>query len=223
SPRFAIVIDNLFTPEDCARYIAKVESEKKWEQAGVGASVEARMVDASYRNSSRILFDSEELAGEIFEKLGSYLKDIKYMDSSPLHQDSRRQPTDPPARLVGLNKRLRFLKYGPGQFFNRHCDGTYSSSDGKQISYYTLQLYLNGSTDQLQGGATRFWKMGNVDGPERRKPRPGMSLRKFVDVEPRVGRALVFEQRGLVHSGEEVVSGTKITVRTGLMFEATME
>jgi hypothetical protein len=36
--RFTIVIDNLFTPEDCARYVAKVESEKEWKIAGVGAA-----------------------------------------------------------------------------------------------------------------------------------------------------------------------------------------
>lgn len=59
-----------------------------------------------------------------------------------------------------------------------------------------------------------------MDGPEKRKARPGEKLRKFVDVEPRVGRALIFEQRGLVHSGEEIKKGTKITVRTDLMFEA---
>ncbi|CAE6506527.1 unnamed protein product [Rhizoctonia solani] len=110
--KFAMVIDNLFTPEDRARYIAKVESEKEWEAAGVGASVTATTVDSSYRNSSRILFDNEELADGVFKKLNPYLKDI---ESIGLNQDARRRYTHSPARLVGLNKRLRFLKYGPGE------------------------------------------------------------------------------------------------------------
>ncbi|CAE7112922.1 unnamed protein product [Rhizoctonia solani] len=203
--RFAIVVDNLFTPEDCARYGAMVEAEKEWEDAGVGV----KTVNTSYRNSSRILFDNEELANEIFEKLKPYLNDINSLDRG----------VRPPARLIGLNKRFRFLKYGPGQFFRRHCDSAYTTPDGTQTSYYTLQLYLTGS----DGGATRFWKMGDVDGVERRKARPGVPLCKFVDVEPRTGRALVFEQRGLVHSGEEVVCGTKLTVRTDLMFEEFLE
>ncbi|CAE6446473.1 unnamed protein product [Rhizoctonia solani] len=221
--KFAMVIDNLFTPEDCARYIAKVESEKEWEQAAINIAKNAQIVDTSYRNSSRILYDTEELAGEMFEKLRPYLKDIEHMDSSPLHRDSRKQPTGPPARWVSLNERLRFLKYGPGQFFRKHCDGIYATPDGKQISYYTLQLYLNGSVAELKGGATRFWKTGNVDGPERRKAQPGMPLRKFIDVDPRVGRVLIFEQRGLVHSGEDVKKGIKLTVRTDLMFEACLD
>lgn len=82
-----------------------------------------------------------------------------------------------------------------------------------------MQLYLNGSADKLKGGATRFWKNGNVNGPEKRKARPGETLRKYVDVEPRIGRALIFEQRGLVHSGEDVEKGIKLTVRTDLMYE----
>ncbi|KAJ1305837.1 hypothetical protein OPQ81_010562 [Rhizoctonia solani] len=218
--KFAIVIDNLFTPEDCARYIAKVESEKEWKQAAIGDGGNTRTVDSSYRNSSRILYDTKELAGEIFEKLKPYLRDIEHIEMSPLHRDSRQEPANRAARLIGLNERLRFLKYGPGQFFRKHCDATYYSPDKRLISYYTLQLYLSGSADELEGGATRFWKMGDVEGPERRKSKRGRPLRKFVDVEPRVGRALIFEQLGLMHSGEEVIKGTKVTVRTDLMFEA---
>ena len=107
-----------------------------------------------------------------------------------------------------------------GEFFRNHCDSAYATPDRSQISYYTLQLYLNGSAKELKGGATRFWKKGKVDGPERRKARPGETLRKYVDVEPRFGRALIFEQRGLVHSGEDVQKGLKLTVRTDLMYEA---
>jgi acetyl/propionyl-CoA carboxylase alpha subunit len=56
----------------------------------------------------------------------------------------------------------------------------------------------------LKGGATRFWT------PDKKK---------FLDVEPKVGRVLVFQQRMLVHSGEEVMEGLKITMRTDCMFE----
>ncbi|CUA73300.1 hypothetical protein RSOLAG22IIIB_05248 [Rhizoctonia solani] len=210
--KFAMVIDNVLTPDDCARYLAKVQSQKAWEPAGVGASVTAKTVDASYRHSSRILFDDEALADEMFQKLRPYLDEIAYLGLT--------QPSvHPPVRLVGLNPRLRFLKYEPGQFFHTHCDGTYSNPEQTQTSYFTLQLYL-AEAPNLQGGATRFWKMGDVRS-EGRKTRPRMPpLRTWADVEPRTGRALIFEQRGLAHSGERVVEGVKLTVRTDFMFEA---
>ncbi|KAG9127806.1 hypothetical protein FRC07_008998 [Ceratobasidium sp. 392] len=223
--RFAMVIDNLFTPEDCERYIAAAESAKEWEVAAVngGPGSGYQYVDTSYRNSSRILLDDFDLTREMLERMRPYLKDIEHMDRAPLHGTYDRKTktsNDPPAKLVALNERLRYLKYGPGQFFRRHCDGTYHTPDMKQISYYTLQLYLNGSAEELEGGATRFWR---AVGRDRRKAESGQNVRQFVDVDPRVGRALIFEQKGLLHSGEDVKKGIKITVRTDLMFEACTE
>ncbi|KAF7364807.1 hypothetical protein MVEN_00350800 [Mycena venus] len=81
-------------------------------------------------------------------------------------------------------------------------DGLCDLLDGPtpQKSFVTLHLYLNGD---VSGGATRFWT------PDRKH---------FIDVEPKVGRVLVFQQRMLVHSGE-VTEGIKYTMRTEFMFE----
>jgi hypothetical protein len=70
-------------------------------------------------------------------------------------------------------------------------------------SFVTIHLYLN-EGDGLEGGATRFWT------PNKKQ---------FLDVEPKMGRVLVFQQRMLVHSGEEVTGGLKLTMRTDCMFE----
>lgn len=44
-----------------------------------------------------------------------------------------------------------------------------------------------------------------------------------MDVEPRMGRVLVFQQRMLIHSGEEVKEGIKYTMRSDFMFEKVAE
>lgn len=44
-----------------------------------------------------------------------------------------------------------------------------------------------------------------------------------MDVEPRVGRVLVFQQLGLWHSGEVVESGVKFTVRSDILYETLRE
>jgi hypothetical protein len=187
------------------------------------------------------LLDNEALAKEFFDRLRPYMKEIENLEKSPLHTQHAEDveySRDPPARMCKFNERLRFLKYGPGkyqsyyhltcqsylacitgQYFRKHCDGNYAAPGGKYISYYTLQLYLNGSPQELKGGATRFWRMGDLKQPDKRKAKPGNPLRTFVDVEPRVGRALIFEQLGLWHSGEDVHEGTKLTIRAELMYE----
>jgi hypothetical protein len=44
-------------------------------------------------------------------------------------------------------------------------------------------------------------------------------MKHKLDIVPKVGRVLIFQQRGLLHSGEEVVQGVKFTMRADLMYE----
>lgn len=79
------------------------------------------------------------------------------------------------------------------------------------MSFYTLHLYPNESDRAapgawIEGGATRFHDMSWDDS-------------KYFDVEPKVGRILIFQHRGLLHSGDDVTKGTKLTLRTDLMYK----
>ena len=85
----------------------------------------------------------------------------------------------------------------------------YETPDKKERSYFTLHLYLNDKESDsegkaLKGGATRFH---------------GYNMQELVDVEPKIGRVLIFQHRDLLHSGDEVVQGTKLTMRTDIMYE----
>lgn len=94
-----------------------------------------------------------------------------------------------------------------------HCDGRYVEEiDGKTLhTLFTVHLYLNDSiaeageeNAELVGGATSF--LSNDD------------TRK-IDVDPKAGRVLIFQQRGLNHSGDWVTKGLKYTMRTEVMYE----
>jgi len=97
-------------------------------------------------------------------------------------------------------------------FHPAHCDGPYGEEkDGKSYrTYYTVHLYLNDSVAEvgegadLVGGATSFL---SYDEEHR------------VDVNPKAGRVLIFQHKGLYHSGDDVVRGTKYTMRTDIMYE----
>lgn len=115
-----------------------------------------------------------------------------------------------------LGGRLRFLKYGEGQYFQAHCDASYVPSSSER-SFLTLHLYLNDSVSEgaggdllsggsaCRGGATRFW---------------GQNMKDFVDVEAKIGRVLVFQHRNLLHSGEPVEAGVKKTLRSDIIYTA---
>jgi hypothetical protein len=108
---------------------------------------------------------------------------------------------------VGLNERMRFLRYGPGHFFAPHQDLRYVRGPefgprAGETSYVTVQLYLN---DKFKGGVTRFLSGGGRHG------------KRHYNVTPERGSVLIFDH-DLVHEGSIVTEGIKYSVRTDIMF-----
>jgi prolyl 4-hydroxylase len=99
---------------------------------------------------------------------------------------------------VGLNERLRFYRYGPGEFFAWHRDGAYHR-DAHEQSLVTLMLYLD---EGFEGGSTDF-DVPDLDEPLRIAPRRGM--------------VLLFQHR-LRHQGAPVRRGVKRVLRTDVMY-----
>jgi predicted 2-oxoglutarate/Fe(II)-dependent dioxygenase YbiX len=137
------------------------------------------------RNNTRVMVDEPKLAADLWERLAPVV----------------------PSRLgawsaVGLNERLRFYRYEPGQRFAWHYDGAFvraleeRSRLLEERSQLTLMLYLNGD---FEGGATEF----DVD--------PALSVR------PERGMALLFAHR-VRHQGAAVTRGVKYVLRTDVMF-----
>lgn len=98
-------------------------------------------------------------------------------------------------RALGVNERLRIYRYGPGQQFDWHRDGSFERANGER-SLVTFMVYLN---DGFQGGATAF---------------------DSLKVQPERGKALFFLHE-LRHKGEVVESGRKYALRTDVMYAYT--
>ena len=104
---------------------------------------------------------------------------------------------------AGLNERLRLLRYRPGDRFESHFDREVPTDDGRHRSLVTVLLYLNDAAD-FEGGATLF-----EDTTEK----------SAAAVAPACGRVVLFEH-GLWHSGAPVAAGTKLVLRTDVLFDA---
>ena len=92
-----------------------------------------------------------------------------------------------------------------------HMDGSFATEGNEEISWFTIHLYLNESNQesQLEGGATTFHPMNMVSGE--------------FNVEPKIGRVLLFQHKGLLHSGADVLGGVKYTMRTDIMYKRVAE
>ena len=224
---YAIVLDNVLTPAECKQLILAAEARTGgvWEQALVNLGLDRQELLLDYRNSGRIIWDDRSIVEKIWDRIKDSVPEIEVLKDMPHVTGPGPVKRKETWQLTRLNERMRFLKYGAGQYFRRkffskqeyqdadrttvaHCDGAYETPDMTERSYYTLHLYLNesdpdGPQGELIGGATTF--------------HAGRMLKEY-KVNPKFGRVLIFQHKALVHSGEEVQSGTKITLRTDIMY-----
>ncbi|KAF9098367.1 hypothetical protein BGX29_007650 [Mortierella sp. GBA35] len=169
--------------------------------AGAGAGVHL----PGYRDGKRCIIDDVAFAAELWDRVKRHIPTV--WEGRP---------------VVGMNERLRFLKYHPNDQFAPHMDGEYRRTDGSgQVTKITIQFYLNSEGDieagaeaALRGGQTTFlderFEYSEVKGgPE--------AFRKQVAVPCRTGQALVF-QHDLVHEGSKVQAGIKYVVRTDILY-----
>jgi hypothetical protein len=145
----------------------------------------------NYRDNDRAIHDDPQLAQRIFERIRPFLP-------SRLTDDR-----GAPWRLVGLNERFRFCRYQNGQRFCIHRDGAHARGP-EERSRLTVMLYLNDATE-FMGGATRFFASRSCDSQL-------LGL-----VRPETGTAVIFDH-DLWHDGEAVTRGTKVVMRTDVMY-----
>lgn len=209
---FALLIHDLLTPEECdeLRNAAETVAQGRWDAALINAG--GQMVMASgVRLCDRIMWDSPELAQALFVRLQPYIpSNIATLKDSPQITSDDPVWSSGTWRMSRLNDRLRFLRYRPGMYFRQHSDGFYVTPDQSEVSFLTVHLYLRGSPD-LKGGATRFFG----------EDQPG-DVKEY-DVNPSPGSCLIFQHHDLVHSGEDVLEGTKYTMRTDVMYHQVRE
>ena len=193
------MIPNVFSKEECDELIARA-AQQGYEDAliNIGGGQQQKLQDI--RNNDRCIIDDPALAEVIWQRILRICNENNSLVAKLFEPLKKWQP-------VGINERLRFLRYKPGTFFRPHYDGSYMRGDeagmdrsGEQ-SFVTFQLYLN---DDFQGGETRFLSNGRWSEDEYR-------------VVPKMGSVLLF-QHNLLHEGSPVVSGQKVVIRSDVMY-----
>ncbi|KAK1980781.1 hypothetical protein LZ30DRAFT_722217 [Colletotrichum cereale] len=126
-PLYAVVLDNVLTPGECARLIRMAEDsaadrgengDEPWQPAMVNIGQGWEILESEYRNSDRIIWDEQEVVDRLWRRcrlapgLEAQLAEV---------EGSRKPGKGEETRWVfdRFNKRMRFLKYQKGQFFRR--------------------------------------------------------------------------------------------------------
>jgi predicted 2-oxoglutarate/Fe(II)-dependent dioxygenase YbiX len=169
-----VCIRNVLSAAECEALIARAEAAG-FEPATINTRSGAKR-DERTRDNDRVIMDDAALASDLWKRVA---------DQVPVIRAGR--------QVIGLNERLRFYRYHPGQRFDWHVDGAFRRKDG-EMSLFTFMIYLN---EGYRGGATAFHNSADIVG-ER-------------------GMALLFEH-GLMHQGAEVTEGVKYALRSDVMY-----
>jgi prolyl 4-hydroxylase len=171
-----VTLRGLFSPAECDELIAYAEAVGFGEAPITTGRGFAMMPEV--RNNTRAMVDDAARAEVFWQRIAPFTR------------------PRPGLREAGLNERLRFYRYGPGQFFRWHSDGAFRRRSGER-SHVTAMLYLN---EGFVGGATDF----DVDG-------------EVLRIVPERGLVLLFSHH-LRHQGAPVREGNKYVLRSDLMF-----
>lgn len=233
---FAACVHNVITEKECQDLIDRSE-QLGYENALVNIGNGQQVSMSHVRNSGRCIIDDVAYAGTLYHRLLQKLQERPDILERVLHWQSV-----PLLRAVGLNERLRLLRYDPGCYFKPHSDGSYRRGNEAgpdrrgERSQLTFLLYLN---DGYTGGLTRFvtrHRKNNVfsslpltleDGVANDTDNSGAGtsdevarlnqLDSSFTVNTRPGSVLLFEH-SCYHEGPTVEQGRKYILRTEVMY-----
>ena len=118
---YAVVLDNVLTREECDTLVRVAESRTNgvWDQAMINVGGGHQMLAMDSRNCGRIIWDDRDVVERIWSRVKDSVPEIEYLSNAPKILGNgiiRRKET---WRMSRLNERMRFLKYGAGQYFRR--------------------------------------------------------------------------------------------------------
>jgi hypothetical protein len=132
---YAVVLDNVLSKEECDQLLVMAEvsvgahrgedelENNRWRPAMVNAGRNYEVLALDYRNSDRIIWDSHLVAQRLWhrvmqaEGMKEYFSVLQGEEYQPVCGNSILGGDRWKVTNQGLNERLRFLKYGAGQFF----------------------------------------------------------------------------------------------------------
>ena len=119
---FALLIENALTADECAQLIGYAEQRGSWERALVNVGFGEQRLMADVRNCGRIIADDAGVAAQLHARIAPFLAAAGVGAVSRTQWPglaTSRLAAGERWRMARLNERLRFLKYGPGEYFKR--------------------------------------------------------------------------------------------------------
>lgn len=215
----AFVVDNLLSAGECQMMLDHLD-KLSWTAVGQNGMLKDYQAERDTVGSHRATLYNEQLASYLYTRLTPVLPAVRVMEQhTPADWDG-----SPVWRAVAVSPLMRFIKYQAGGLLVPHYDAPFDYYDGKR-TLMSMVVYLTASTSK-NGGATRF-----IKDPQTVPPVVPLEQRDYSDWQrlsrpdeiiaslyPQPGSAILMDHR-VLHDGQELTDGTKIIMRTDIVFE----
>lgn len=206
SDKNIFTIDNLLTGDECNQII---ENSNKYDFSTLDS------YSKTVRDSTRLCIFDNKLSLALWNRI----KDNNFGENSPFGFSAKGK-WEP----AGINNCLRLSKYiGPSNGFKYHFDSQYCYNFDTR-SIFSLVIYLN---DNFKDGQTILYQhpnpinVGGLTVDEEIKLNGGIDAYEKLIIEPNIGKCLIFPHNTL-HASNNIVDGTKIIIRTDIIYERTI-
>jgi len=118
---YAVVLDNVLTSEECDQLILAAEGRTggEWEPALVNIGMGMQELRPDVRSCGRIIWDDRAVVEKLWNRVKSHVPELEFVSNAPDITGNGPAKRKETWRMSRLNERMRFLKYGAKQYFQR--------------------------------------------------------------------------------------------------------
>ena len=119
--RYATVLENVLTKDECDTLVRAAEASNNgtWEPAMINMGGGRQGMRTDIRDCGRIIWDDTDVVERIWSRVKSSVPEIKYLKGMARVTGKMSVLLGETWKMTRLNERMRFLKYGQGQYFKR--------------------------------------------------------------------------------------------------------
>ena len=118
---YAVLLENAFTEQECQTLVNMAEQQTSgvWEEAMVNVGGGMQMTIKDTRDCGRIIWDDVDMVDRIWKRIVDHVPEILTLKDQPGITGNGPAKRKEMWKMSRLNERMRFLKYGEGQYFRR--------------------------------------------------------------------------------------------------------
>ena len=116
---YAVVLDSVLSGAECSALCAAAaaSTNQNWERALINVGLGQQALASETRNCDRIVWDEATIAARVWARVKEHVPELRALKGCPGITGTGPSKRGETWGMTRLNERLRFLRYGPGEYF----------------------------------------------------------------------------------------------------------